>query len=711
VLYGPVESAQRLKVEGFHKKVTKYDAHGTAVRWARFAQSKMNEDKPSRDEYLEGGKGFKGTVNSVSRQLTRAPLIYRPEFMPETYAEDSVRDRDTSNILATILESPDVGGLIIELLFADGLQTVQKAALSCTRVWRILASASNIWDVNASQFRANGHNGVFYVTSPEYTIGEVRRAGQNPLGHDPRTFGFKWCQTALAHERNVAFMTTLTDSKKNDPAIQDAEGNTVYPDTHVRSRFEPRVFEVLEKIESLDDAGIASQFKTKNDLQLFTSPPGQGLREFRNLITKISSQHSAIRVLNFHRIPYLDPRVLAIVLRACPRVTMIGVYDCPLIHLGDVVCILDLIWEINQKRRKLALAPIKAFDFYPRYNEGMPYSEEGGATYGLTWSAKPLEVVQPGMYLLVLKAFMKCKAMNLDLLFSRKHAFVGYLNRLPLPPPSIARFLDALYRFMDLDPKNNTDYQTERKKILYDMMVPVRTCIDRMHDDAEKDYVGAMGKQMFTCCSCGYETHKEFFTEEGRRMQAHRRVCTGCTLSSWLDQERDHLKLEVHDILTCLFPKWRPDQFNHEAPIPTKGLGLVKLKTTEAARPSAPSMQLLPDGNFYQPAYDEPNIRDDKLHDDSLQSLPALEKLVGEDYLPYWHAANSKCASLEMFRNAVHWIAKEQEGTVRTGHPYIYNDIDERQYPDSPGKDKDQSLTFESAFQAFVVMRRHGWVM
>lgn len=48
-------------------------------------------------------------------------------------------------------------------------------------------------------------------------------------------------------------------------------------------------------------------------------------------------------MLHFEKTPFLDRRVLAAVLRACPNLTMLGVYDCPLIHFGDVICILDMI--------------------------------------------------------------------------------------------------------------------------------------------------------------------------------------------------------------------------------------------------------------------------------------------------------------------------------------------------------------------------------
>jgi hypothetical protein len=69
-------------------------------------------------------------------------LIFRPEFLGEDFGEQSVRGQNEPNGLINILESPHVGGQIVELVFSDGLKTAQSLALTCTRVWRILGEAS-----------------------------------------------------------------------------------------------------------------------------------------------------------------------------------------------------------------------------------------------------------------------------------------------------------------------------------------------------------------------------------------------------------------------------------------------------------------------------------------------------------------------------------------------------------------------------------------
>lgn len=386
---------------------------------------------------------------------------------------------------------------------------------------------------------------------------------------------------------------------------------------------------------------------------------------------------------------------------------MLGIYNCPLIHFGDVVCILDLIWEINKERRASFLPMIQSFDFFPRYHNGMPYQDDRGTGYGLTWGPQKMEVVQRGFFLLILKAFMKSKVMKLDLLFSKNHAFVNYLRSIPNPPLAVPSFLDALYRFMDLHPKKTTDYENEFKRVVYDMLKQVRIGLERLDADFPKYYLHIMGSHLHFCSSCGYEMFEEFFTAEARTTRPHRRVCSGCTLQRYLDQETDHMKMELKDVLTCLFPNWNEAEFNLDAPIPSKGIKIINLKTACCIRPRPPSLQVLPNGLLHEPQYLEPLVRDNKVHSDSLQNLPSLDELVGGGHIEHWHNANRKCANLEMYRKCL-YLLQQQKGDKRPGPPFFEDDMDECQFR-NVHVHSIQSYNFPRAVQFYAALRKTGW--
>ncbi|KAI9171727.1 50S ribosomal protein L36 [Paramyrothecium foliicola] len=671
--YGASESRQRLDKMGFHPAVTPYKPQEIINDWALWVQDAWK--KPSREEYCSGENAFNGTARSVSRQLTRAPLVFRTldHFKPRSHDNQA-----PGNPLARILETPHVGGQIIELLFADGLKTVQSVALTCIRMWTAVARNSNIWDFQAARFRNQGHNGTFMVNYPEYTIEDFKVARQrNYSPADTDQFVASCAREAFAFEEIVEDMACLL-ALRTACFEQNETKSTTGKTLSLASRPTQRVFELLPRLNSMDEIRKSSQFVTKSDFQLFEAQPGQALRCFQKLLKQMHEQKNAIKILTFHKTPFLDRRVLAIILRDCPKVTTLGIYDCPLIHFGDIIPILDLIWEINCGRKKSSQPAIESFDFYPRFHDGMPYEHPRSEAYGLTWGSQELEVVQRGFFGILLKAFMKSRFMRLKLTFEKSKAFMTYLSRVPTHPLAVPSFMSALHRLMEIKPDLSTE--NEYKQSLYDLLKPIRTGLDCLDRDFPTYYIHRMGRHLHFCSSCGYETFEEFFPSKERRSRPHTRRCAGCCLQTYLDKERDHLKTEFQDVLTCLFPRWTGDTFNLDAPIPTKGTKLVNLKTAESVRPPTPSIRVLPSGELQEPHHLIALVRDNKPHKDSLQELPTLGDLtVNERHREYWQSANQKCVDLEIYRRCVTILGPEGL-SGKALRSYHTNPIDEPQY-------------------------------
>lgn len=351
-------------------------------------------------------------------------------------------------------------------------------------------------------------------------------------------------------------------------------------------------------------------------------------------MAELHRARSHIEVLHLHKVPLLDRRMLAIILRGLPNVTMVGVYNCPLIHFGDVIPILDLIHDINNDRRKKNMPKIKAFDFFPHFNQGTPYAHENAATYGISWGPIEMDIAQRGFYAIILKAVLKSKGLGLDLLFSKDHAFMDYLAKVPNIPLGVYSFLDAVYRYIEVD-RWAWDRGDIKLQAIYDMLKPVRVAVEKQKHvahDWPKYYLKEMATTsgFFCCCSCGYQTFMEFFPAYSKnQLQPHKRVCCACRLQIRLDAETDHLKAQKKGLLDKLCPDWEPKAFNQDAPLFRGGVGLIRLHSTETVR-HMPDIVFAEgvDGGFGWTPYWQRLMRDAKLPHDSLVKLPRLEDVA-----------------------------------------------------------------------------------
>jgi hypothetical protein len=313
-------------------------------------------------------------------------------------------------------------------------------------------------------------------------------------------------------------------------------------------------------------------------------------------------------------------------------VKVIGIYECPLIHFGDIICLLDLIHEVNLERDKQGLPRVESLDFYPRYNAGMPYfSDESREhnTYGLLWKAQQNNVVQRGVLAILLHAVLKSRRMGLGLLMDHDAAFMTYLANLPLFPMMVLDFLDGLYRYIDLqkvDPGNCNAL----KQATYDMSKAIRIGLEPLDKDWPNYYMKQMGIGLVFCSSCGYELLPEFYIGGELRHQPHQRTCTACYLQFWLDREWDHQKIPARDLMSVFYPDWEPKAFNVDAPLLREGSELLRMGTRKSVRDPEPSIQILPDGEQYVPPFTIEFVRDNKDHEDSVQGLPDLETLLRE---------------------------------------------------------------------------------
>lgn len=396
---------------------------------------------------------------------------------------------------------------------------------------------------------------------------------------------------------------------------------------------------------------------------------------------------------------------------------MLGIYNCPLIHFGDVVCLLDLIGEVNETRAAEGQPPIKAFDFFPKFETGMPFDGPRTATYGLSWDPLDLEVAQRGLYTILLKAFMKAQSLKLDVLFEEKAALRDFLAHIPNMPFGVPCFLDALYRLISI--KEVEDADNERKQAIYDLRMPVRMHLnDKFKDDSHNWYHLQMAKDKYFCTSCGYEMLDDFFTYHGIIAPPDSRVCAGCFLQQFLDEERHHLLAEKKGCVDALFPNHDGRAFNMDVPVPKNGHVVLRLTTTKTKAPPAPMIQVQSDGKIHRPQYIRPFVRDHKRHGDGLHGLPTLQQLAEEGSAPLWRNFRRNCYQLDAFCFTVRLLVDQQRqrpeemviSRIQDIYPLSRGKPDHWEERQKPRNEKyRESHTFATALQKHLEMVERGF--
>ncbi|EHK25306.1 uncharacterized protein TRIVIDRAFT_198283 [Trichoderma virens Gv29-8] len=664
--YGMLESRRDLKRRGFHPDVTSRTPSEVETDAIEYLTNKVN--LPGRSQYIAsqkallgqgGGYGYRNRPRgTIIRRLTKGPWFVTATLAEKpAFKEAANRPKDVPADPKDALPiAPEIGAVtghmylgpkIMQDVFRDGHQTAMKLSLASSKMYKLVSDNVNRWDFCAMEYVVKVPSSVMVVVVPQHTVGDILEAQKryklqlnSPEWTAARqklesqgdfdnyklrsieveqTF-FEWAQTWRIECLRAAGPYWVTKDGEIDPRTTDRAKEWWDEDKHA--------INVMGSLKPLDKMWSANQFEG-TVYKLHKMPISLAMESLFKLMVELHRARSHVEVLHLHNVPLLDRRMLAIMLRGLPHVTMVGVYNCPLIHFGDVIPILDLIYEINQDRKEKNMPEIKAFDFFPCFNQGMPFAHKNAATYGISWEPIAMELAQPGFYGIILKAVMKSKGMGLDLLFSPDHAFMDYLVKVPNLPLGVYSFLDAVYRYLEVkrDDRNRCNLKLQA---IYDMLKPIRIELDPyVADDWPRYYIREMGKTFLCCCSCGYATFREFFPAGSkRRALRHRQICCACLLQKALDDEEDHWKTRKKDLLDKLCPDWEPSAFNQDAPLFDGGGGLIRLESTETVRPRQDHPPFLVDGLLRLAPFWQALVRDQKRVYDSLAQLPSLEDVA-----------------------------------------------------------------------------------
>ncbi|KAF4449440.1 hypothetical protein F53441_7302 [Fusarium austroafricanum] len=614
--YGPKASIKRLKAQGFHHLVTDMTFEEAQQEW----HNKIHRSKqiPCRDDYL------KGEVRKLQGGYSNRNILI-----------DNMRlcDEKTHGIpkpLQPVFNGTWPNGLILgEHLASQGVMQLENIAKAHPQLWATLSQGMAVWDFSKNTFEGTPSGNVLICVFPKISQHDfLHSLDLDVLRENERD----------ARNNIVQLIENLLDCcKTTQPYWWPAEKKKREKEglsPEVESFMETCPGGIIKKVQALPDTDhIEVTIEEKID------PPANlehymykqvALKHMFGMLTAIFNRRTLSHVLILQHIPLLDRRLVAIILRACPHVTTLGIYECPLLHLGDVITLLDLIYEVNLERDKKNLPRVESFDFYPRYHGGMPYSKNTNdvddGCYGMTWNWIRDSVAQQGLMTILLKAVLKSREMGIGLLMDKGAAFMQYLSKIPLPSLSVFVFLDGLHRYLDLKKARFRD-QNAIKQAIYDLLKGVKTGLESPKKFNHSNYQFKMGKETHLCCSCGYELLSEFFTASQAGNRPESKVCAGCYLQGCLDIEDDHHKQEGKDLMTLFYPGWNPKGFNIDAPVHKDGSDILRLRTRRTVR-VPPMMTMLPNGNFHTSQAEF--ARDNKQSDDCVLGLPDLQTLLAE---------------------------------------------------------------------------------
>ncbi|KAK8142155.1 hypothetical protein G3M48_009266 [Beauveria asiatica] len=617
-------SRKRLELEGFHPSAC--------------SQKSVIEVIESWKEMVRRQIGAQ-PIQAPMVRMTRAFLLLREELTPAS--------EPRAGSFENLVMSQAVGPHVLTEIFARGHRSALYLALTSKRMWLVLAASVNYFDFYAGRLQNLGPSGIFVCTAPAFTLGEMMATRlTDPYGFLSATPFTSWHNAAISREMDAVdtlFMvrTRLDKEKKTS----GRSGSQSVPEYLRRMLNEPTLRAILA-IEEPKNIFKTNQFISLPSGSAFEPPMIYCATRLQLLLIKLFQQRENTEVLHFYQVPFFDRRILAIILRACPNVTMLGVYDCPLIHLGDLIPLLDLIYEINTERKLQNKPLIGGFDFYPSFHKGLSAEDEHGV-FGLTADSMDRDIIQRGLFAILMKGFLKAAQLKLDLLFEPGLALRAFLFRVPNPPLSIPTFFDGLYRFLESGASNTQDRQ--RRRALYDLAKPIWLGLEP--DLGDSFYQENMGRYLPFCSSCGYEMLYELFPAGTRRVDPHRRVCAGCSLQDLLDRQPHDMRDWKVGLLTKLMPDWNGLVFNKDAP--TGDCDLMSLQATQTLRNEPSPLSINRKGELAARNNVIQLLRDNKFPADSLQNLPALQDLAeGAGFDGQWAELFNHCHKADIYARA-----------------------------------------------------------
>jgi hypothetical protein len=274
-----------------------------------------------------------------------------------------------------------------------------------------------------------------------------------------------------------------------------------------------------------------------------------------------------MNTLHLHRVPFLTVDILNLVVPNMRNLTVLGIYKCPLIHIGDTIPLLDIV----KLDRPIEREEQVYLDFFPNYHVGLkpfPGCTYFTGSYGVTWDNWNGDT-RLAIWALVRRILPKALAQGINM-SKPGTAFRGWLDRSPC-----WRVEETLQDLMDpkIDPIKfavSIDYPHYHGNVSrFTGKVANRPegwewWVD-LHSLILARLTESRAVKSYTCKTCKTILPGIFYAYTQIRQAKYLNLldsprpsvrCLGCTLTASLYAEDDHYKLLKRRIIR----KWLEDE-------------------------------------------------------------------------------------------------------------------------------------------------------
>ncbi|KAF3057417.1 hypothetical protein GL218_06297 [Daldinia childiae] len=284
------------------------------------------------------------------------------------------------------------------------------------------------------------------------------------------------------------------------------------------------------------------------------------------LIRTIDIRGHHIKILHLHSVPNFDIPLLKKCLERMPNLEILGVYNCVLLHFGEIIPFLKAIIAHNKKPGSKFVRS----DFSPVYYPGLPVGSEGRTgEYGVIPSDQGLIDTRRAIVAVLRKVVSLALKNNIDW-FTPGTAMRQYLERIPFALGSLRYILEACYNIyyhenglyypyykemlaLNLPIDNNEPrHEAMRCTVYNDLILAVEG--KPMQRDRLVALITSEGfSKLIVCAFCATPLPAYFYTQESINRHPSQVQCCGCQLGTQLEHHVDNFFQERKGVMHLLF--------------------------------------------------------------------------------------------------------------------------------------------------------------
>jgi hypothetical protein len=157
----------------------------------------------------------------------------------------------------------------------------------------------------------------------------------------------------------------------------------------------------------------------------------------------LNNRAATITNLQLHRVQFLNVGAVRCILASLPNLKLLGIYQCQLLHLGNMMQLLKVIQ--SDPRTNAEDSSFVDLDFFPMFHEG-PNSLMRHGSYGAVWNHPDCDMATGIWQLVLYELYPTARKCNIDIL-KWGCAFRSFMEKLPMTNWANVRIYEAIKSF------------------------------------------------------------------------------------------------------------------------------------------------------------------------------------------------------------------------------------------------------------------------